>query len=880
MISESIKDKNKFTFHRDLSGFHNEQMLDGRLQQPKSNGQLSNNIHDPYLPLSRQLQLYSLNNLLKADCTAIKEYEKSICWYINATSRKDAELILLESHRHSPSDGAFVIRECSDKSSAMSLSVLFNQKCFHYKLLNLVDCYFAMEDGKVFFGLDRLINYCRVHKQLACKLSESPADKCTPIPLPTRSKGIITILHKSCSYGNVSIVKQIVNQLDYLGSIDIRDPSGSTPLHIAASLGHCDIVEYLISNNAIIERNDSFGQTPLIKATAGNHETTCRVLLEAGADVNVVDKNKNTPLHIAAKYNSFACVLALLENHAPLFPRDRNNLTPIEIAMKSKETEVCEILKECILKAFKKSATAIPYLHPNINREGARELLKNNGNLEGSYLIRRSESNASYILSLISNSKLANYEIETNEVGCYFISDGPLFVSLDQLVDHYSRFKDRLSSKLTVPIINDGQTQVPNSPISRSIKQIKDKIPQYKRTSSRFEMFDSFKDHTRPRKGLCRPTSQSNLSIVSSLSGKLYTDDRELQRKSAIVGVAQNRTSLERTEPDAYLKISGIGTPSRTESFRQNAFFEESSSVQHVDYEDSIDVQSADTTAQEIPIIDVAQIDIIKQIGEGEFGIVYEAVYKKDKHTALIPVAVKKLKALSQQAIIDFKREANIMAKLRHPCIVKIYGMVVEYDHSIMSVQEYVHSGSLLNWLRNKKKIITLEHMKKWAVQIADAMNYMEAKCIVHRDLSARNVLVASMNQVKVCDFGLSRITTDDVYQQQGAGKIPIKWYAIESIEKGKFSQKSDVWSFGVTLWEIFSLGKEPYPGWTGTQVYCHVRNGGKLNKPDMCPASIYITICSCTEVNENVRPSFKQLLQQFSKDASFANHRRILKNL
>jgi serine/threonine protein kinase len=155
-------------------------------------------------------------------------------------------------------------------------------------------------------------------------------------------------------------------------------------------------------------------------------------------------------------------------------------------------------------------------------------------------------------------------------------------------------------------------------------------------------------------------------------------------------------------------------------------------------------------------------------IGEGEFGTVYKGTYKSKQ------VAIKKLKDCSADR--EFLREANIMGQLgNHPCILKIFGLVVDRN-SLMMVQELMVC-SLLEKLLNEPGLVTEVHLKNWSAQIVTGMKHMEEKKIVHRDLAARNVLLASDMQIKISDFGLSRQTdSSNVYTQKTDGKIPIKW--------------------------------------------------------------------------------------------------------
>lgn len=209
------------------------------------------------------------------------------------------------------------------------------------------------------------------------------------------------------------------------------------------------------------------------------------------------------------------------------------------------------------------------------------------------------------------------------------------------------------------------------------------------------------------------------------------------------------------------------------------------------------------------------------------------------------------------------------MSKLGdHPCILKIYGLVND-KKGLMMIQELM-SGGILYKLWETPRSVTEEHLKKWATQIINGMVHLESKKIVHRDLAARNILLATEYQVKISDFGLSRFTNEEAYTQKSDGKIPVKWYSPESIELCKFTSKSDVWSFGITLWEMFSYGDVPYGDKNGSQVYQFIKAGKRLSCPRGCPINTYEIMKKCWEWEELKRPSFMQLLNEFLTDISY----------
>jgi tyrosine-protein kinase len=152
-----------------------------------------------------------------------------------------------------------------------------------------------------------------------------------------------------------------------------------------------------------------------------------------------------------------------------------------------------------------------------------------------------------------------------------------------------------------------------------------------------------------------------------------------------------------------------------------------------------------------------------------------------------------------------------------------------------------------------------------YGVQIATGMTYLESHRLVHRDLAARNILVSTPSTIKITDFGLSRVFGGDkeYYVAANLGKWPIKWYAPESINFRKFSHKSDVWSYGITLWEIFMLGRKPYGKMAPQEVLGFIESGKRLLKPALCPQDVYEMMENCWRQEPDERPSFIELRQK-----------------
>nr|XP_009491678.1 PREDICTED: tyrosine-protein kinase FRK [Pelecanus crispus] len=261
--------------------------------------------------------------------------------------------------------------------------------------------------------------------------------------------------------------------------------------------------------------------------------------------------------------------------------------------------------------------------------------------------------------------------------------------------------------------------------------------------------------------------------------------------------------------------------------------------------------------------IDRQSLKLVKKLGSGQFGEVWEGLWNNTT-----PVAIKTLKPGSMDPK-DFLREAQIMKNLRHPKLIQLYA-VCTLEDPVYIITELMRYGSLLEYLqKDAGSQIFLPHQIDMAAQVASGMAYLESQNYIHRDLAARNVLVGEHSVYKVADFGLARVfkvENENVYQARPETKLPVKWTAPEAIRYNKFSIKSDVWSFGILLFEIITYGKMPYAGMSGHQVIQMLDKGYRLPQPEACPVPLYQLMLQCWSAEAGRRPAFKALCGQLER--------------
>ncbi|XP_063904887.1 insulin-like receptor isoform X2 [Zophobas morio] len=259
-----------------------------------------------------------------------------------------------------------------------------------------------------------------------------------------------------------------------------------------------------------------------------------------------------------------------------------------------------------------------------------------------------------------------------------------------------------------------------------------------------------------------------------------------------------------------------------------------------------------------------SDVEILRELGQGSFGMVYEGTIRSRQY----PCAIKTVnESASTASRLEFLNEGAVMKGFSDGYhVVKLLGIVSRGQPPLV-VMELMERGDLKSYLRRCREPsqnLTTSEMYRMAAEIADGMAYLSAKKFIHRDLAARNCMVAADRTVKIGDFGMARdVYETDYYRKETVGLLPVRWMAPESLADGVFSTDSDIWSYGVVLWEMATLAEQPYQGMSNEEVFHFVKTRGKLERPTECSDILFEVMDACWSWRPNDRPRFSGVVDR-----------------
>ncbi|KAM9410152.1 receptor tyrosine-protein kinase erbB-3-like [Pholidichthys leucotaenia] len=288
----------------------------------------------------------------------------------------------------------------------------------------------------------------------------------------------------------------------------------------------------------------------------------------------------------------------------------------------------------------------------------------------------------------------------------------------------------------------------------------------------------------------------------------------------------------------------------------------------YMETEASFEPQEEKGAKVQARILKPTELRKIKLLGNGVFGSVHKGAWIPEGDTVKLPVAIKTIHdRTGRQTFCEVTDHMMAMGSLNHINVVRTLGICP--GDNLQLVTQLYSQGTLLEYVKNNKDKLGPQRLLNWCVQIAKGMNYLEENRMVHRNLAARNVLLKSNFTAQISDYGIADLLyPDDKKYFYNEIKTPIKWMALESILFRRYTHQSDVWSYGVTVWEMMSYGVEPYATMRPQEVPDLLEKGERLSQPQICTIDVYMVMVKCWMIDENVRPTFKELANEFTRMA------------
>uniref|UniRef100_A0A3Q2YQB2 Tyrosine-protein kinase n=1 Tax=Hippocampus comes TaxID=109280 RepID=A0A3Q2YQB2_HIPCM len=560
-------------------------------------------------------------------------------------------------------------------------------------------------------------------------------------------------------------------------------------------------------------------------------------------------------------------------------------------------------------------AIELPFFYGSISRSEAEQHLKLAGMADGLFLLRQClRSLGGYVLSVVCNLEFHHYPIEKQMNDTYCITGGIPHCGPAELCEFYSKDPGGLLCALKKPCLRSSDTPIRPS-VFDSLKEnmlreyvkqtwnlegeameqaiisqapqlekliatmAHEKMSWYHGKISRQECERLLYSGTQPDgKFLIRDREESGTFALSVMYGRSIYHYQILQDKSGKYYMPDGLKFDTIWQLVEFLKMKPDGLVTILSDPCVN-----NAAASKVDLYISLYVNSSKAITPE-PVDNALPMDCIGfnpyhnpndikkfniqrkqlfidevELGSGNFGCVKKGVLDTGK--AQLDVAIKVLKNDNEKLMKEeMMREAEIMHHLSNPFIVRMLGLC--NAENLMLVMEMAASGPLNKFLSSNKDTVSAEDIVNLMHQVSMGMKYLEEKNFVHRDLAARNVLLVNRQFAKISDFGLSKALGADseYYKARSSGLWPLKWYAPECINYRKFSSKSDVWSFGITMWEAFSYGRKPYKKMKQVEVSNFIESGKRLSCPTNCPDRMYAVMQECWRYKHEDRPDFKNV--------------------